>query len=168
MSYQEKRTLVSILSGIILLTAYYLYTIGKYQNGLVAPGDLKFWATTILAFIGIGIVAFIIIQIVFHILLSVSIAVSQAVKGGEYDDKEIEKAIKVDMIEDEMDKMIEFKSMRFGFIVAGIGFISGLIALVLNYSAVVMLNIFFISFSVGSILEGFVKMFYYRRGLNHG
>ena len=167
MSYQEKRSIVSIVSGIILLAAYCLYSIGKYQQGLVAPGDLKFWATTILVFIGIGIVAFIIIQIVFHIMLSISIAVSKAVDGN-YDDKEIEKAIKVDMIEDEMDRLIELKSLRFGFSVAGIGFIAGLVALVLNYSAVVMLNIFFISFSVGSILEGFVKIFYYRRGLNHG
>jgi Na+-transporting methylmalonyl-CoA/oxaloacetate decarboxylase gamma subunit len=168
MSYQEKRSIVSIVSGIIILTAYCLYVIEKYQNGLVAPGDLKFWATTILTFIGIGIVATIVILIVFHIMLSVSIAVSQAVKDGNYDDKEIEKAIKVDMIEDEMDKMIEFKSMRIGFLIAGIGFVAGLFALVFNYSAVVMLNIFFISFSVGSILEGFVKIFYYRRGLNHG
>ncbi len=168
MSYQEKRSIVSILSGIALLAAYCLYTIGKYQKGLVAPGDLKFWATTILVFIGIGIVAFIVIQIVFHVILSISIAVSKAVIEGNYDDKEIEKAIKVDMIEDEMDKMIELKSIQFGFTIAGIGFIAGLVALVLNYSAVVMLNIFFISFSVGSILEGFVKIFYYRRGLNHG
>jgi hypothetical protein len=168
MSYQEKRSIVSILSGTALLAAYCLYSIGKYQNGLVAPGDLKFWATTILVFIGIGIVAFIIIQIVFHIMLSISIAVSKAVIEGNYDDKEIEKAIKVDMIEDEMDKLIESKSLRFGFSVAGFGFIAGLIALILNHSAVVMLNILFISFSVGSILEGFVKIFYYRRGLNHG
>jgi hypothetical protein len=167
MSYQEKRSIVSILSGIALLAAYCFYTIGKYQKGLVAPGDLKFWATNILIFIGIGIVAFIIIQIVFHIMLSISIAVSKTVKEGNYDDKEIEKAIKIDMIEDEMDKLIELKSLRFGFGVAGFGFIAGLFALILNYSAVVMLNILFISFSIGSILEGFVKIFYYRRGLNN-
>lgn len=168
MSYQEKRSIVSIMSGIVLLAAYCLYTIGNFQKGLIAPGDIKFWAITILVFIGIGIVAFIVIQIVFHIILSISIAVSKAVIEGNYDDKEIEKAINLDMIEDEMDKLIELKSLRFGFSVAGFGFVAGLVALVLNYSAVVMLNILFISFSVGSILEGFVKIFYYRRGLNHG
>ncbi|MBW6473317.1 MAG: hypothetical protein K0B14_09360 [Anaerolineaceae bacterium] len=167
MSYQEKRSIVSIITGSIILAAYCIYAFGKYQSGLVAPDDLKFWASTILKFIGIGIVAFIIILIIFHIMLSVSIAVSQAVKDGNYDDKEIEKAIKVDMIEDEMDKLIELKSLRFGFSVAGFGFIAGLVALIFNFSAVVMLNILFISFSVGSILEGFVKIFYYRRGLSH-
>lgn len=167
MSYQEKRSIVSIITGAIILAAYCIYAFGKYQSGLDGPEDLKFWASTILIFIGIGIVAFIVILIIFHILLSISIAVSKAVKDGNYDDKEIEKAIQVDMIEDEMDKMIELKSMRFGFIVAGIGFIGGLVALILNSSAVVMLNIFFISFSVGSILEGFVKIFYYRRGINN-
>ena len=168
MSYQEKRSIVSIVTGAIILAAYCIYAFGKYQSGLVAPDDLKFWASTILIFIGIGIVAFIVVLIVFHILLSISIAVSKTVKEGNIDDKEIDKAIKVDITEDEMDKMIEFKSMRFGFTVAGIGFVGGLVALLLDYSAVVMLNIFFISFSVGSILEGFVKIYYYRRGLNHG
>ena len=71
MSYKEKRTIVSILSGAILLVAYYLFAMNKINSGDAASDDLKFWATTILIFIGIGIAITIVIQIVFHILLSI-------------------------------------------------------------------------------------------------
>ena len=57
MSYQEKRTLTSMFSGIVVLVTYYLYAFGKYQKGLVEANDLKFWTGTMLIFIGIGVVA---------------------------------------------------------------------------------------------------------------
>jgi hypothetical protein len=88
-------------------------------------------------------------------------------RGNDIDDKEIERAIGFEMVTDEMDTLIELKSMRIGFAVAGIGFIAGLISLVLNYSPVVMMNVLFISFSFGSILEGFTQLYYYRRGIQN-
>lgn len=164
MSYQEKRTLTSILTGILVLVAYCIYVFGHDRSGLVAQGDLKFWATTMLIFIGVGVVATIVIQIIFHILLSMGIAIKKEFSGEKTDDKEIEKSIKLEMVEDERDRLIELKATRIGFVFAGIGFIAALLSLVLQYPPVVMLNILFIAFSVGSILEGFAQLFYYRRG----
>jgi hypothetical protein len=168
MSYQEKRTITSIVTGALVLGAYCIYAFGKVQSGAVIQGDLKFWASTMLFFIGIGIVAGIVIQIVFHILLSISIAVKEQIRNGHVDDKEIEKTIGADMVEDEMDKLIELKSNRIGFIFAGIGFVAALVSQVFNYSPVVMLNIMFISFSAGSMFEGFAQLYYYRKGIRHG
>jgi hypothetical protein len=168
MSYQEKKTIVSIVTGALILAAYCIYAFDRFQSGAVAPGDLKFWAVTILIFIGIGIVATIAIQIVFHILLSIAIAVKTKIQDEKSDDKEIDKSIAAEIIEDEMDKLIELKSMRVGFFFAGIGFVAALVSLALNYSAVVMLNILFISFSGGSLLEGVTQLVYYRRGINNG
>jgi len=165
MSYQVKRTITNILTGLIVLTAYCFYAFGRYQSGILAPDDLKSWAQIMLIFIGIGIVAAIVIQIVFHILLSIGIAIKENIKNGSCDDQEIEKTIKLEMIEDEMDKLIELKSLRVGFVVAGIGFVASLIVLLLNYPAMVMLNLLFISFSLGSILEGFTQLYYYKRGI---
>jgi hypothetical protein len=165
MSYQVKRTITKILTGLIVLTAYCFYAYDRYQSGLLAPDDLKSWAQIMLIFIGIGIIAAIVIQIVFHILLSIGIAIKENIKNGSCDDQEIEKTIKLEMIEDEMDKLIELKSLRVGFIVAGIGFIASLVVLLLNYPAMVMLNLLFISFSLGSILEGFTQLYYYKRGI---
>ena len=168
MSYQERKTIVSLISGVLVVAAYCIYAFGRYQSGVVDANDLKFWASTMLIFIGIGIVASIVIQIVFHILMSIAIAVKQKMQDEAYDDKEIEKTIEAEMVEDEMDKLIELKSMRFGFIVAGIGFVAALVSLVLDYSAAVMLNILFLSFSGGAILEGVVQLYFYRRGVRNG
>lgn len=168
MSYQEKRTIVNILSGALLLAAYCIYAFGRYQAGAVEAGDLKFWAGTILIFIAIGIVATIIIQIVFHILMSIGITVQKKIHNEQVSDREIEKSINFDMIEDEMDKLIELKSMRIGYGFAGVGFIAGMVALVLGYSTAVMLNILFLSFSGGSLLEGFTQLYFYRRGIANG
>lgn len=121
-----------------------------------------------LVFIGIGVAATIVIQIVFHILLSISIAVKGKIQNQDLDDKEIEKQIDAEMVEDEMDKLIELKSNQIGFILAGIGFVAGLVTLAFNAPPAVMLNILFISFSAGSLLEGFAQLYYYRKGLAHG
>lgn len=168
MFYKVKRTIVSILTGFLLMAAYWIYAINKVQSGSVAVDDLIFWATTMLIFIGIGIVAVIIIQIIFHILLSIALAVKQQVQTGKSDDKEIEKALELDMVEDEMDKLIELKSMRVSFVIAGIGFVAALVTLALDYSPAVMLNIIFSSFYIGSMIEGITQLYYYKKGIKNG
>ncbi|MHB1454731.1 MAG: hypothetical protein ACYCYM_12375 [Saccharofermentanales bacterium] len=167
MFYKVKRTIVSILTSILVIAAYCIYTFSKVQSGAAATDDLKFWATTILVFIGIGIVFMIIIQIVFHILLSIAMAVKEQVQTGSCDDKKIEKTLELDMVEDEMDKLIELKSMRISFIIVGIGFTAALVSLVMNYSPVVMLNIMFASFSIGSLIEGFTQLHFYKAGIKN-
>ena len=164
MSYQEKRILSSIGAGILVLAAYCLYAFNPDRLASIAPGDLKQWATTMLIFIGIGVVFMIIIQIVFHILFSVSVAVTETIRNGEKSEAAIESSINSEMVEDERDRLIELKANRVGFAISGTGFIAALVSLVLGYSPVVMLNILFITLLAGSILEGFVRLFYYRSG----
>lgn len=147
------------------MAAYCIYAFGKVQSGMIAPDDMKFWATTILIFIGIGVIASIVIQIVFHLLLSIAIAVRKQMQEGKCDDKEVEKTIEQEMVEDEMDKLIGLKSIRIGFAIAGIGLIATLVSLLLNYSSAVMLNIIFISFSIGTSVEGVTQLYFYRRGV---
>jgi uncharacterized BrkB/YihY/UPF0761 family membrane protein len=163
MSYQEKRTLASIVTGVLVVAAYCINAFGKIQSQTADQNDLKFWSTTMLIFIGIGVAAVIVVQIVFHILFSISIAV----KERNCNDKEIEKRVEAAVKEDEMDKLIELKSMRLGFSICGAGFIAALISLALNSSAAVMLNILFLSFSLGSLLEGVMSLHYYRAGVKN-
>lgn len=168
MSYQEKKTIVAVLTGILVLAAYCIYAFGMALPNMSAPDDLKFWAVTILIFIGIGVVASIVIQIVFHILLSIAVAVKKQVQNGKCDDKEVEKTLELEMVEDEMDKLIGLKSMRISFAITGIGFIAALVSLVLNCSLAVMLNILFFSFGIGSMIEGITQLYFYRRGVKNG
>jgi hypothetical protein len=168
MSYQEKRTVISIITGLFVLAAYCCYVYVKHQSGTVAADDIKFWAGTMLIFIGIGIIANIIIQIVFHIMLSIAIAMKEEVRNGKCDDDKIERTVRNEIVEDEMDKLINLKSMRVSFGIAGTGFIAALMSLILNCTPAVMLNILFISFSAGSLIEGFTQLYFYRRGVKNG
>lgn len=165
MSYQEKRTLATILTGAAVLTAYIIYALGKYRAGVFAPDDFRVWAVAMLKFIGLGVIVTVVIQVVFHILLSVGIAVREKIRNNAADDKDIERTIKMEMVEDERDKLVELKSLRVGFIFAGAGFVLGLLTLALGKPPVIMLNILFISFSLGSLAEGFAQIFLYRRGV---
>lgn len=164
MSYQEKRTIVNLIIGVIMLAAYCIYALTQYQSGAIDPSDLKFWAITMLVFIGIGIVSTIVIQIIFHIMMAIAVAVKE--RG--CDEKEIENTIEASVVEDEMDKLIELKSSRITIIFAGLGFVAGLISLALDAMPMLMLNIIFLSSGVGSLLEGVLSLRYYRRGVHNG
>ncbi|MFH5882376.1 hypothetical protein [Liberiplasma polymorphum] len=168
MSYQIKRTIVTVLVGIIILISYLTYTLTRYNRGLINLQDLSFWALTILIFIGIGIGLTIVTQIIFHIAYSIVISIKEKVKNPAITDKEIEKIIHLNMVTDEMDKLVELKSMRVGFIVSGIGFVFGLLLILFGYDAYVLINIIFLSFSIGSIGEGLMQIYYYKRGIRHG
>ncbi len=163
MYYPEKKSIVSIVMGVALLAAYCIYAIGKVAQGAVGLEDIRFFAVTMLTFIGIGIAATIAVQIVFHILLSVSIAVRERDKDG----KAIEQAINAEMVEDERDKVIELKSMRITTIVSMVGFIAGLVLLALGYQPAVMLNVLFIAGALGAIGDDVAKLIYYRVGVRN-
>jgi hypothetical protein len=164
MSYQEKRTITGIVSGVAVLAAYCLYAFGKAGPAATAPEDLKAWAVAMLIFIGAGIAAMIVIQIVFHILLSISIAVKKAAKG----EKEIERAINADIVEDERDRLIGLKSSKISLGFGGAGFIAGLLFLAFGFSPVLMLNVMFLAFCAGSIAEGVAQLVLYRKGVKNG
>jgi len=161
MSYQEKKTIASLVSVVLVLAAYCIFAFA--QTGMVRA-SLKDWAVIMLIFIGIGIVAAIVIQIIFHIVIAASIAI----KDKDCDDEKINQALKTDAVEDEMVKLIELKSSRVGYVATGIGFVAGLVSLVLNAVPAVMLNIIFISCSVGSIIEGGLGLYYYHKGVANG
>jgi hypothetical protein len=153
---------------MIVLATYCLYSFDKYRSGAISPEDLGAWARVVLVFVVIGVVASIVTQIVFHILLSVALAAKEQVVSGKSDDKKIEKAIASEMVEDEMDKLIELKSLRVGYVVAGIGFMTALLTQVLGFPPAVLLHVMFISFSFGSLLEGMTQIYFYRKGVTNG
>jgi hypothetical protein len=161
MSYQVKRAITSLVSGTLFVVAYCVYAFGKYRSGAVAPGDMKFWALTMLIFVGAGIVVIIAIQILFHILYAVGIAV----KKRDRDEKEIDRAIKASILEDEMDKLIDLKASRIGSILPGVGFVASLAALVLGSSTELALNIVFLSFFVGAVVTNCAQLRYYQKSL---
>ena len=94
-------------------------------------------------------------------------AIRQTAETGKTDDKAIERSLQLDMVEDEMDKLISLKSMRVGYAIGGLGFIAALISLVMGSPSGVMLNIVFGSFFAGSLIESLAQLVYYRRGIKN-
>ncbi len=168
MSYHEKKSFVSIITGLSVLVVYLLSSNRLYQSEVLGPDDLRAWSIRILTFIGIGIGVFIVTEIVFNIMLSISESVKQSIKNGTCDEKEIEITLKTEMLIDEMDKLIELKSTRVGFLVVGIGFIGALVSQVLHYPPFVLLNVIFLTFSLSSVLQSVSQIYFYRRGITNG
>ena len=167
MSYPEKRKVMEILVGAAVLIAYCLYALEKYRSGAFAPDDYQVWAVAMLKFIALGIVVSIVAQILFHVGLSVGIAVKSKIKDGDCQGEEIERSISAEMVEDERDKLISLKARLVIFIFMAIGFVWSLVMLAFGYSPLVMMHILFGAFSIGSLMEGFVQLYLYRRGVRH-
>lgn len=163
MSYQQKRTVTNIVTMVVVLAAYCLYTFPRYT----VDDPLRSWAIVMLIFIGITIAAAIIIQILFHIFFSVGVSIKEAIRNHDVEGSRIDDAIQQEFVEDERDKLIALKSGRAGLVTSSFGLVAGLLALVFNASPVVMLNLFFCAFFIGSIAEGIANLVLYRKGVSH-
>jgi len=167
MSYQEKRTIVSMATTAVTLAAYCVYALARLRSGALDPGDLRSWALAILVFVGVLVIASIVIQVVFHVLLSAVMA-AKAVKAGEPCDREVEESIEASMVDDEMVKLIEMKASRWGFACSGVGFVVALSAAALGAGAAATLSILFLSFGASALVDGAAQLRHFRKGVGNG
>jgi uncharacterized protein YqgQ len=158
MTYKSKRTLASMLSGLLLILAYILTALGPHAP---EASDMKGWAILVLIFIGIGIAATIVIQILFHIGFAVGMAVQKRGKDMEVLEQEIESLSK----DDEMDKAIEFKSAQAVLVFCGMGVMAFLIALALGGTFVLSFHLLIGLTALGNFAEGIASIVYYERGV---
>ncbi len=163
MSYQQKRTLTSVVTSALVFAAYGLYAFPRhtFEDGLGV------WARTMLIFIGVAALAGILVQIVFHVLLSIGVSVRETLHDHDVDSDQIDAAIRQEIVEDERDKLIALKSRQAGFFISGLGLFAGLVSLVLNAPPALMLNILYAGFFLGAIVEGVVNLVIYRRGVRY-
>jgi len=157
MSLKSKSILTSAVAGIVFLTAYAIY-VSRPEN---TPDTLQAWAVSMLVFIGLSIVALIVIQIVVHIILAIGLAVTE----GDGDSSRIKRILDSTMAEDEMDRVINLRAARVGYVIAGIGFMGVLLTLAVGLSAVVALHVLFWSIAVGSFVSSAVSIYGYERGV---
>ena len=148
MSYQEKRSIVSIISSLLIFGIYSMYVFRKYQEGgHVLANDLSFWATAFLILIPVSIAANIIMHIVFYIINTIAT-------------NECEPSIT-----DERDKLIELKATRNSHWIFVFGFFLAMGSLVLNMPPAVMFIVIAVSGLVSSIVDDLSQLHYYRRGI---
>ena len=148
MNYIRRRTVASTITGVAAIVAYIIFAL---RPNAPASDDLQSWAIAILSFIGICIVAGIVIQVVFHIVFAASIAV----KDGE---SEVERIIASESIEDERVKRINQRGAFVAYVCSGIGAIVALVVLALGGEMVMFLHILFGAFAFGGLLDGIVQV----------
>lgn len=147
MYYHEKQNYVNIFSGI-LITAVFAYIVyQKHTAGSIdMTGDYKTWGILMLIFMGISIVARIVIQIIFHII--------HAIVTREEDVPR----------KDERDKVIGLKATRNAYYA-----LSGILVVTILLLAVGMpvygvFIAFVISGLITELVENSSQIYYYRRG----
>ena len=153
MSYQQKSVIASIITTILMITAYWIYVMNRYrQEGQALAENLKFWGAAVLIFAVISIVARIVMEIVLNVINAATATINA---------REMEEPGFVD----ERDKQIELKGERIAYIFVGSGFMISMLSLVLGQQAFVMINIQFTAFYVADLIGSFSKLYFYKRGV---
>ena len=148
MSFQEKQSILSLFNGIIILGIYSIYVYQKYL--LATPeiiNDFKFWGKIFIILIPIVIV----VQIVMHILFYIGNTIVTRESPPEK--------------QDEMDKLIELKSMRLSHWIFILGFFLAMGSQALGMANWVMfVCLIGFGFAAG-LASDMAKIYFYRKGV---
>jgi hypothetical protein len=148
MTYQEKKSIVSLISTILIFITYCLYRYPMHpQGGLESPKTFHYWGSFIISLALFSIVAHIIISIVFNFVFRVT--------TGEKEPK----------FADELDKLIALKSTRISFFVFIVGFLIAMGSLVMFQPSQVLFIILIISGFISDVTGSFTRLYFYRKGV---
>ena len=148
MTYQEKKSIVSLISAIFIFTSFCLYMYPLYpEGGLDSPETFRYWGFFVLVLPVVSIVAHIVISIIFNILFRITT-------------REKEPAFA-----DELDKLIDLKANRISFFVFIIGFVIAMGSLIIDQRSQMMFIILIASGFISDVVGSFSKLYYYRKGV---
>ncbi|NHC42007.1 hypothetical protein G6549_18815 [Bacillus sp. MM2020_1] len=148
MTYQEKRSIVSLISAILIFGFYCLYMYPRYPGGgLESLETFRYWGSFVLILTLFSIVAHIIISIIFNIVFRMTTR-----------EKEPKFA-------DELDKLIDLKAARNSFFVFIIGFLLAMGSLIIFQPSQVMFIILIISGFISDVTGSVTKFYHYRKGV---
>ncbi|MGM0919952.1 MAG: hypothetical protein ACQEWW_01810 [Bacillota bacterium] len=148
MTYQEKKSIVSLISAILIFGSYCMYMYSRYPGrGLQSMETFRYWGSFVLILTLFSIVAHIIISIIFNIVFRMT--------TGE----------KEPTFEDELDKIIDLKANRNSFFVFIVGFLLAMGSLIIYQPSQVMFIILIISGFISDVTGSVTKLYHYRRGV---
>lgn len=148
MSYQERRSIVNLISTILISVLYSAYMIQRYpEANPYSPDVFHFWGAFILILIPVSIVAKIVIYIIFAIINAIATREEEP------------------PITDERDKLIELKAQTNANWVFIIGFILAMGSLVVQLPPAAMFIILILAGMVSAIVSDIATFYYYRRGV---
>lgn len=147
MSYQERRSLVNLISIILITAVYSAYMIQRYPEGSAySPEVFHFWGAFFLILIPVSVIARIIIYIIFHIINAIATREEEP------------------PITDERDKLVELKASQNSLYVFMIGFVLAMVALVVGMPPAAMFIILICSGVVSEMVGDISQFYFYRRG----
>ncbi|WP_239618876.1 hypothetical protein [Cohnella mopanensis] len=148
MTYQEKKSIVSIISAILIFVSFCAYKYVRYpEEGLESTEAFHYWGSFVLVLTLVSIFAHIVISIVFNIVFRIT--------TGE----------KEPAFADELDKHIELKANRNGFFVFILGFLLAMGSLVIEQPVQVMFVTLIVSGFISDVTGSVTKLYHYRRGV---
>ncbi|MFN8418895.1 MAG: hypothetical protein U0528_06590 [Anaerolineae bacterium] len=148
MSYQERRTIVNLISTVLIVVFYGSYMFQRYPQGDAYSLEVfRFWGKFFVILIPVTIVAKIIITIVFSILHTI------ATREGE------------PAIMDERDQLIDLKSTRNAMYVFGLGVVLATGSLAFDMPPAVMFLLLLGAGVAADLLSDVYQFYFYRRGV---
>jgi uncharacterized membrane protein len=148
MSYQVKQNIVNILSGVLITTYYALIILQRHQEGQFnLKEDFDTWGVIFLIYIGVSIVARIIIQIVFHIINAIATREENV------------------PVTDERDKLISLKATRNSYYVFSSGFVLAVMSLAVGMPVYGIFIAFVATGLLAEIIDNGSQIYYYRKGI---
>lgn len=146
MTYQEKRSLISIISSLVIFGLYGWFLYRNYLDEFLRTDDYSFWGKAILLMIPVFIVIRIVIHIFFIIVMKVTTSEDEPPA-------------------DEREKLIELKSARVGHVIFMVGFLLSMISVTLHYPMQAMFLILIASGLLAGVVEEITQIIYHRRGI---
>ncbi|MEH6937337.1 hypothetical protein V7056_05655 [Bacillus sp. JJ664] len=148
MTYQEKKSIVLLISTIIIFVSYSLYMYPHYpKGGLELSETFHYWGSFVLILTIVSIVAHILISIIFNIIFRITT-------------REREPSFA-----DELDQLIELKAHRNSFFVFIIGFLLAMGSLIIFQPSQAMFIILIFSGFLSDVTGSVTKLYHYRRGV---
>lgn len=148
MTYQEKKSLITLISSAVLFVLYFLNVYSVVQtSSLYSTNPLKFYAIVVLMMVVVQVIAQIIVFIIFIVINKIIT---------DEDDPNLI---------DELDKLIELKSTKNFLMTFLIAFFISMISVVLGGNIDTMFVIILGGFAVAGIVSGTSEFLYYRRGV---
>ncbi|MGI2329481.1 hypothetical protein [Planococcus sp. YIM B11945] len=148
MTYQEKKSIVGVISTIIIFTSFCLYMLPHYPTGgLESMETFRYWGSFVLFLTVFSIVAHIIISILFNIAFRITTQEKEP------------------RFSDELDKLIDLKANRNSFFVFIIGFLLAMASLVFSEPTQIMFIILIVSGFVSDLIGSVTKLYHYKKGV---
>ncbi len=148
MYYQEKKSIVNIISTLLIYGIYYWIVYQEYSaRSMSHEEELQYWGKTMLLIIPIAIVS----KIIVHIIFSVT--------------NQLVTRERQPCFEDERDRIIALTSTRNAFMIFGFGFVGALGAIAYGMPLHSMFIFMIVAGLLSDLFDNLSQLYFHRKGI---